>query len=151
MDLTLFFAGQPQHCWACCFNSFGPTSGMQPLLELSFCSNSKSVSLQIGTEGHYRVSPLGPALDLFDRMNNSGMSPNMPVGSMNNYNGYGHESTYASPHTMNQVYQPLARPVNCFYLRMCHTSLKNQAKSQWQFSIYAILANECQLKSNMES
>merc|ERR1711971_1310458 len=61
--------------------------------------------LLIGTEGHYRVSPLGPALDLFDRMNNSGMSPNMPVGSMNNYNGYGHESTYASPHTMNQIEQ----------------------------------------------
>jgi len=61
--------------------------------------------LLIGTEGHYRVSPLGPALDLFDSMNNSGMNSNMPVGSLNNYNGYGHESTYASPHTMNQMEQ----------------------------------------------
>ena len=67
----------------------------------------ESLSLQIGTEGHYRVSPLGPALDLFDSMNNAGMSSNMQVGSMNNYNGYGHESTYASPHTINQVYQVL--------------------------------------------
>jgi len=61
--------------------------------------------LLIGTEGHYRVSPLGPALDLFESMNNAGLSSNMQVGSMNNYNGYGHESTYASPHTINQIEQ----------------------------------------------
>jgi len=61
--------------------------------------------LLIGTEGHYRVSPLGPALDLFDSMNNTGISSNMQVGSMNNYNGYGHESTYASSHTINQIEQ----------------------------------------------
>ena len=67
----------------------------------------EQLSFQIGTEGHYRVSPLGPALDLFDSMNNPGMSSNMSVGSMNNYNGYGHESTYASPHTINQVCKQL--------------------------------------------
>ena len=73
----------------------------------SICSNLKFASFQIGTEGHYRVSPLGPALDLFDSMNNAGMSSNMSVGSINNYNGYGHESAYAPPHTMNQVHQEL--------------------------------------------
>ena len=73
----------------------------------SICSNLKFASFQIGTEGHYRVSPLGPALDLFDSMNNGGMSSNMSVGSINNYNGYGHESAYAPPHTMNQVHQEL--------------------------------------------
>ena len=73
----------------------------------SICSHLKFASFQIGTEGHYRVSPLGPALDLFDSMNNAGMSSNMSVGSINNYNGYGHDSAYASPHTMNQVHQEL--------------------------------------------
>ena len=73
----------------------------------SICSNLKFASFQIGTEGHYRVSPLGPALDLFDSMNNAGMSSNMSVGSINNYNGYGHESAYPPPHTMNQVHQEL--------------------------------------------
>ena len=61
------------------------------------------MSLQIGTEGHYRVSPLGPALDLFDSMNNSGLGSSMSLGSMNGYNGYGHESAYVTPHSMNQV------------------------------------------------
>ena len=78
---------------------------MSTLFELSPVPFLESSSFQIGTEGHYRVSPLGPALDLFDSMNNAGLSSNMQVGSMNNYNGYGHESTYASPHTINQVYQ----------------------------------------------
>ena len=78
---------------------------MSTIFELSPVPFLESLSFQIGTEGHYRVSPLGPALDLFESMNNAGLSSNMQVGSMNNYNGYGHESTYASPHTINQVYQ----------------------------------------------
>jgi len=61
--------------------------------------------LLIGTEGHYRVSPLGPALDLFDSMNNSGLGSSMSLGSMNGYNGYGHESAYVTPHSMNQLEQ----------------------------------------------
>ena len=76
------------------------------------------------------------------------MSPNMPVGSMNNYNGYGHESTYASPHTINQVCIQTAGSVHCnegATLKMYHASFQNQNKSQSQFSIQAILACGCQL------
>ena len=115
MGLTLFFQDNQ--------NIAEPVASihLDPLL-VSLCPHSvpllESLSSQIGTEGHYRVSPLGPALDLFDSMNNTGISSNMQVGSMNNYNGYGHESTYASSHTINQVYQ-----VQC--TELAHSAEKN--------------------------
>ena len=105
MALTLFFQDTQNIAEPVASIHLDPLLVCQLYLSFHSVPVLESSSFQIGTEGHYRVSPLGPALDLFESMNNAGMSSNMQVGSMNNYNGYGHESTYASPHTINQVYQ----------------------------------------------
>ena len=105
MVLTLFFQDTQNIAEPVASIHLDPLLVCQLYLSFHPVPFLESSSFQIGTEGHYRVSPLGPALDLFESMNNAGLSSNMQVGSMNNYNGYGHESTYASPHTINQVYQ----------------------------------------------